>query len=155
LLGSSGDDQLYAGAGNDRIIAGNGNDLVLGGAGNDNVNGGGGRDLLIGGSGTDTISGSSHDDILVAGTTTHDANEANLMALLDEWVNGADTYAGRVSNLENGGGLNGAVVLNDTTVTGDGLPDVMSGQGGSDWWLAGPADTVRDLRGAELQVAIT
>jgi hypothetical protein len=66
LIGSNGDDLIYAEAGVDIISAGSGNDLIyggdgadkfVGGTGNDTIYGGEGNDVYIvnGGDGTDTI----------------------------------------------------------------------------------------------------
>ena len=57
LHGSSGADRLYGDAGNDELNGGDGNDLLDGGSGNDQLKGGNGNDTyLFGlGSGKDTI----------------------------------------------------------------------------------------------------
>src|SRR4029077_6794575 len=73
LHGSSGDDILNAGPGNDSITGdgGNdplygryGNDTVAGGTGNDSVHGDSGNDCLFGNSGTDSLDGGLGDDTL-------------------------------------------------------------------------------------------
>lgn len=55
ILGGSGVNVLYAGDGNDSISAGPGTNYVEGGAGNDEIFGGGKSDILSGGVGDDTI----------------------------------------------------------------------------------------------------
>jgi hypothetical protein len=132
LYGDEGDDQLKGGA---RA------DVLLGGLGNDRLESRDGRDLLIGGRGKDLLFGGKHDDLLIAGFTDHDASELALCSILDEWQRTDDangTYAKRVDHLLGtlGGGLNGSIFLNDTTVHDEGLVDELSGNSELDWFLA-------------------
>src|SRR5262249_33793060 len=104
---------LYGDEGRDRIRGRDGADVILGAAGDDLLVGGGGRDLLIGGRGSDQIVGNADDDILIAGTTTYDAQDLALAAILDEWSSGR-SYAIRVANLKGTGTgpqANGTVFL--------------------------------------------
>ena len=134
---------LNGGAGNDRLKGGAGNDILLGGAGDDLLVGGSGRDLLIGGFGADRLVGNSDDDILIAGWTDHDANDAALCSIMDEWTS-TRSYAKRTANLVNthlkadGPGA---------TVHDDGAHDVLTGSAGQDLFFAqldGDAGTVKD-----------
>jgi Ca2+-binding RTX toxin-like protein len=59
--------KIYGFAGNDEIYAGFGEDLVVGGLGNDSLYGNGGFDTLVGGDGNDFLSGGADDDHLHAG----------------------------------------------------------------------------------------
>ena len=135
---------LYGGTGNDRLHGGGGNDVLLGGDGNDELIGGQGNDLLIGGNGSDSLVGNPGDDIMIGGYTVHDNNEAALIAIMREWGRTDETYAQRVANLQNGGGLNGGVKLNALTVLDDGVVDTLSGSSGSDWFFAGLGDKITD-----------
>jgi hypothetical protein len=127
-------------------VGGNANDLLtgntlgnilIGGGGNDTITGGSGRSLLIGGVGADTIKGGSADDILISGTTNFDSNHAALMAILSEWRRTDKTYAQRIADLKNGGGLNGSTKLVwGTTVHADATVDTLTGNGGLDWFFA-------------------
>lgn len=132
----------YGGAGNDSITGGGGADVFVGGDGNDMLIGGTARNILIGGRGSDTLVGNSNDDILIAGYTSLDHNDADLAAVFNEWTRATVPYATRVSDLTNGGGLNGRVVLNSTTVFNDNARDVIAGSGGSDWILADSNDLI-------------
>lgn len=67
IVGTDGDDSLYAyaegnrldgGKGNDRLYGASGDDILIGGPGNDTLSGGQGNNILIGGTGNDTLSGS-------------------------------------------------------------------------------------------------
>jgi autotransporter-associated beta strand protein len=136
---------LDGGAGNDRLKGGSGNDVLLGGAGDDNLIGGAGGDLLVGGLGADLLVGSAGEDILIAGTTDIDTNVMALDAILAEWTRGGADYAGRVSHLKHGGGLNGGFVLNDTTVHDDGAVDRLTGSGDRDWFFANVDSGFRDI----------
>jgi Ca2+-binding RTX toxin-like protein len=120
-------------------MAGKGSSILLGGPGDDVLTGGSARDLLIGGLGVDRLSGNAADDILIGGTTTHDANDAALLAILAEW-NAPRPYAARVANLTDGSGsatrLNNDFFLRlGQTVFDDGKRDTLLGGGGQNWLL--------------------
>ncbi|SHE74630.1 Hemolysin-type calcium-binding repeat-containing protein [Lampropedia hyalina DSM 16112] len=75
--GSSGDDVIVSGngndilrgnAGNDSLSSGAGNDILYGGTGNDVLNGGSGADLLFGGAGNDVLIGGEGFDVLSGGS---------------------------------------------------------------------------------------
>ena len=55
-----------------------------------------------------------------------------------------DSYATRVNDLSQGGGLNGSYLLNASTVHENGPADTLSGSGiaQSDWFFAGMTDVV-------------
>jgi hypothetical protein len=124
----------------ENVKGGTGNDILVGGAGINILSGNAGRDLLIGGLGADALTGDDDEDILIGGTTNFDSNWIALDALKAEWTQGS-TYAGRVNNLSNGGGVNGPYLLNSATVQDDGVADAVSGNGGLDWFFASVADT--------------
>lgn len=76
--GSTDDDFVTTGAGNDTISTGAGNDIIVAGDGNDTLNGGTGNDILIGGAGDDTFNpglGSNYIDG-GEGTDTYDMADA-------------------------------------------------------------------------------
>ncbi|MES2861440.1 MAG: calcium-binding protein [Pseudomonadota bacterium] len=54
-FGTSMNDYINAGGGDDVISGGDGADFLVGGAGNDTLNGGNGADTILGGAGNDTI----------------------------------------------------------------------------------------------------
>jgi Ca2+-binding RTX toxin-like protein len=149
LDGGVGNDHLYGQAGNDKLIGGVGSNILVGGDGKDKLVARPGRNILIGGTGGDELYGNAFDDILVAGNTDHDEDDDALQAILDEWTS-ANSYADRVNNIRNGGGANGAFVLDDTTVFDDGAIDILVGDGGMDWFLFGQRDKVKDRAPGEL-----
>jgi hypothetical protein len=63
----------------------------------------------------------------------------------DEWIRCDRTYTQRVTDLVNGGGLNGSVLLNDQTVHDDGACDRLTGSAGRDWFFANLDCGVRDV----------
>jgi Ca2+-binding RTX toxin-like protein len=155
---------IDGGAGNDEIKGGNGNSVLIGGTGDDSLVGGTGRDILIGGLGADRLVANAGDDILVGGYTKHDGDLAALRSVMSEWSRTDVGYAGRVNDLQNGGGLNGATLFNNTTVYDDRATDVLTsdavdsltGGAGEDWFLsnfAGPGklDNVTDAKSGELR----
>jgi PKD repeat protein len=144
---------LFGGDGNDTLDArtATGPAVLVGGAGNDTLYGGSGRAILIGGAGGDTINGGTDDDIVIGGTTTYDNDLAALAALRAEWARTDMSYSLRVGHLRDGtvGGLNGSYRLNGTTVIDDGVLDDLYGNGGQDWFFAGPNDRVNDKKNNE------
>jgi uncharacterized protein (TIGR03118 family) len=142
---------LDGGAGNDSIYAGGGPDALLGGPGDDALFGGPGRDLLIGGTGKDKLHGNINSDILIGGSTTHDDNNADLLAILAEW-NSSDSYATRIDKLTNGTG--GLPALNSSTVVDDGVADQLFGGPGQDWFFKGLHDITDALTSSALPASI-
>jgi hypothetical protein len=65
--GSSANEYIQGGSGNNTINAASGNNVVLGGAGNDTLSSGPGSDMLSGGSGNDTLNAGAGTDWLWGG----------------------------------------------------------------------------------------
>jgi hypothetical protein len=159
---------LYGGATGNDILDARGsraNNVLTGGGGRNLLYGGQGRDLLIAGRGASLLIAGSGDDILMGGwtnydlsssTTTYDKKLAALEAIMAEWGS-ADSYTTRVNDLESGGGLNGAALLNASTVHDNALVDMLLGTPGSgfDWFLAGPTDRVMLKKTGEVQTTIS
>lgn len=135
------------GAGNDVLIGGGGNNILLGNAGNDALFGGPARDILIGGDGHDFLFGNRGDDILIGGSTAYDANQAQLLQLLTAWTDPKLSYNDRVSEIRAGTG--GVPKLDATTVTDDGMGDLLVGGPGLDWFFPGTGDHVAGKKPAE------
>jgi Ca2+-binding RTX toxin-like protein len=128
------------------VAGGSGNDVLVGNAAANQLTGNAGRDILIGGLGADTVSGGAGDDILADGTTTYDIFGKEMAAVVAEWTRTDQTYAQRVAHLKTGGAgsLNGANLLDATTVLDDGFANTLSGGGNSDWFFAKMAGTPLD-----------
>jgi hypothetical protein len=149
---------LFAGDGTDTLdvsgsIAAN---VLVGGAGNDTLIGGKGRDILIGGLGTDTLRAGSGGDILIGGTTAYDNNAAALAAVLAEWSRTDLDYATRMAHLSGSlsGGLNGAYLLNSSTVQADGMVNSLYGGAGLDWFFASAVDQLFNQSSGEVVTPI-
>ncbi|HZU38877.1 MAG TPA: hypothetical protein VFA18_23320, partial [Gemmataceae bacterium] len=140
---------VRGGAGNDTLTGGGGN-ILVGGGGNDTLtdtyggSDGAGRSLLIGGTGGDTLTAGAGGDILISGTTSYDAKDANLQAILAEWQS-ADDYTARFNALHSGANK----LVWGTTVKDDSTADVLNGGAGFDWYFAqiasGTFDTINGL----------
>ena len=146
---------VWGGDGNDTVTGSGGADFLLGGNGNDNLSGGAGRDILFGGDGADKLNGGSDDDILVAGGTSYETNSAALCKLLDEWKRTDKNYGQRVSDIRNGGGKNGTVKLNASTVfSSSALIDTVTGGTGNDLFYVSmaPGDIITDKASFETVV---
>jgi VCBS repeat-containing protein len=145
---------IDGGAGNDHLMAGRGPAILLGGDGDDVLVGGKGPNLLIGGFGADRLMGGGGDDILLGGTTAYDSDPEALWAILTEWKRTDLSYSQRVSDLMNGGGLNGSFQLNEETVFGGAAKDILTGGSGKDWFFANScgmgADKVTDRKMSEV-----
>jgi len=74
---------------------------------------------------------------------------ALLATILAESATG-NSYLIRINNLRSGGGANGAVTLDSTTVLDDGVVDTLIGNGGRDWFLPGTGDKLKDRASGEL-----
>ena len=144
--GLAGDDTLAGGDGDDVVNGGDGIDTIDGGAGSDTLNGGNQNDTITAGNGSDTVNGGNNNDLIITGdndgasdsyaggagtdTITYRTNTAGVtinLALQGSAQNtgseGMDTLTG-FERLEGGSG-------NDI-LTGDNLPNLISGLGGDD-----------------------
>ena len=113
--GTAGDDLLIGTPGDDFLFAGAGDDIVIGLPGNDRIFGEAGSDFLIGGTGNDVVDGGTGDD-LIFGDDSRTAPRDG----------GADVIRG-------GDGLD--VVFaggKNDTVFGDNGDDVINGESGKD-----------------------
>jgi hypothetical protein len=139
---------LFGGDGNDTLDASGStaNNALVGGAGNETLQGGSGRDLLIGGLGTDILRAGSGGAILIGGTTDHDTNVQSLLAILKEWGRTDADYNTRVKHLGGtlSGGLNGSYRLTRTTIHDDSAIDNLYGGAGLDWFFVGGHDGKKD-----------
>ena len=157
---------VYGDGGNDAVVLATGGGIVFGGAGNDLIFGGFGRDVLIGGEGADAIFGNPGDDILISALTQYDdrfassSHDAAWSGIYAEWANPDHTFAQRVDNLRDGSGTssraNGSFFLDDSTVHDDasadlmGMPDLLSGSSGNDWFIyKSGEDLVMSMNSAE------
>jgi hypothetical protein len=129
---------VRGGAGNDTLTGNALGNILIGGSSTNVITGGSGRSILVGGAGKSSITGGQADDILIAGTTTFDANEAALMAILKEWQRTDKTYAQRIADLRNGGGFNGTnkLVWGATVHDNDPAAATLTGGPGLDWFFA-------------------
>lgn len=144
-IGGSGNDFLNGNTLANRLEGGNGNDTILGLAGNDALFGGNGRDFIIGGIGADTIDGGADEDLLIGGSTIHDGNQTALGLIFNEWNRTNLGYTGRITNLRNGGGLNGTTKINAASIINDNTIDTMVGGIGSDWFWAQTGGVLPDV----------
>jgi uncharacterized repeat protein (TIGR01451 family) len=138
---------LYAGSGNDVIWGGSGPNVLIGDSGRSELIGGKGRNLLIGGSGDQIMLGGGGDTVMVPGTTDFDANDAALLAIVNEWNSGGD-FSARTGNLTSGsGGQNGGYYLNAATVHDNGGPDTLIGGSGMTMMYRGLGDRINMRQG--------
>jgi hypothetical protein len=107
--------------------------ILIGGTSTNILRGAGGRNLLIGGQGKANITAGPGGDILIAGWTDYDSDNWALATIMAEWRS-ADSYANRLTALENGVGLNQSYKLNGNTVHHAAAVDTLMG-GSEDWYF--------------------
>lgn len=119
IVTGTGNDQLWAGTGNDMVIASAGNDSLGGGTGDDTLMAGAGNDVIYGGKGDGADTGTN--DVIDAGA----GNDQIFSSGGNDSVNGGDGN----DNIFSGGG-------NDTVDGGAGA-DTLWGGGGNDSFIGG------------------
>ena len=131
---------VHGGDGVNTLAGNSQGNILVGGLSNDTITGGTGRNLLIGGAGSDVVTGNNSDDIVISSYTSYDNNLAALASIFAEWRSPL-TFDQRIAHLRNGGGLNGTnVLVADSTVFNDVVPDTISGGGGRNWLWGQPAE---------------
>ncbi|QJP94458.1 retention module-containing protein [Pseudomonas fluorescens] len=132
LTGTSGDDVLVAGSGDNILNGGDGNDVLTAGSGNNELHGGAGNDLLYSGPGNDLLDGGTGiDTVSYAHATAGVTVNLSLLGAQNTLGAGIDT----ISNVENLVGSN----FNDT-LTGDNNNNVINGGLGNDILNGGGGD---------------
>jgi len=134
LTGTSGDDVLVAGTGNNILNGGDGNDVLTAGSGNNELHGGAGNDLLFSGPGNDLLDGGTGiDTVSYAHATAGVTVDLSLLTAQNTLGAGTDTLTG----IENLVGSN----FNDT-LTGDNNNNVINGGLGNDVLNGGGGDDI-------------
>ncbi|HEX3998714.1 MAG TPA: peptidylprolyl isomerase [Pirellulales bacterium] len=143
---------LYAGSGADELVGGGGNNVLIGGSGADTLIGGTGHNILIAGTGAaklysapiGSVDSATGGSIMIAGTTTYDANDSALSAIMAEWGS-TDSYATRIAKISNGS-LAGGVALNTSTIVASKAVDELFASTGYDWfWTLSPLDQILNV----------
>ncbi|MDR2308546.1 MAG: type I secretion C-terminal target domain-containing protein, partial [Paucimonas sp.] len=143
LAGTSGDDVLVGGPGDNIINGGAGNDVLVAGPGNDHLYGGDGNDLLIAGPGNDLLDGG-------AGINTASFARASAGVVVDlSHVGVQNTVGAGMDTLVNianliGSNYNDTLIGNDgdNVLNGGAGNDVLKGGAGNDTLIGGPGDDV-------------
>lgn len=141
LRGYVGNDMLFGGVGRDYLVGDGGNNVLVGGEGGDRLGAATGRNIMIGSAGRDIVGGGDGGAILISGTTTHDANEVALLAILAEWSS-SRTLAERVARLTAGVGAGHYALTFNGTVQNDDSWSVLEGGAGEDWFFKFRKDTL-------------
>jgi RTX calcium-binding nonapeptide repeat (4 copies) len=118
----TGIDAIFGGSVRDALTGDGGANVIVGNGGDDLIRGGGGRDILIGGDGRDDLNNKAGNPgtIYVDGITAASVSTpAALKALRAEWTRTDANDAQKKAHITNGGGLNGSVKLNATTISND------------------------------------
>lgn len=137
LRGRAGDDNLSGGEGLDTLIGGAGDDVIDGGSGNDELTGGDGDDRLIGGEGNDSLDGGGGVDIV-------DYSGASGGVLVDLSVATAQVVGANqgVDTLQSVEGVIGSSFAD--VISGDSSNNSLIGGDGDDTLNGGSGDDVVD-----------
>jgi hypothetical protein len=130
LIDLSTKSMLSGGDGTDILAGSNGDDILLGGNDCDLLTGFGGNDVLAGGDGLDALLGCDGHDILIAGQISSQQTTAGLRAMGVEWAASKATSPTEATEA-------------DRVVTDNDF-DLLSGGGGSDWFIVSRGDGVLD-----------
>ncbi|MFJ4247705.1 retention module-containing protein [Pseudomonas sp. NPDC089741] len=158
LTGTSGDDVLVAGTGDNILNGGDGNDVLTAGSGNNELHGGAGNDLLYSGPGNDLLDGGTGiDTASYAHATAGVTVNLGLLGAQNTLGAGTDTLTG-IENLvgsnfndtltgdNNNNVINGG--LGNDILNGGGGDDLLIGGMGNNTLTGGPgADTFQYLKG--------
>ena len=125
---------LSGGISNIQDVYGSRGDDILVGNGGNVLTGGTGRNLLIAGPTASTLIGNSGQDILVGGAPVYDADPklTAIDAIMAEWSRTDLSYAARVQDLLDGGGLNGSDLLDGANFLSNGGNNTLTGGAGLD-----------------------
>jgi Ca2+-binding RTX toxin-like protein len=134
LVGQTGNDRLWAGAGDDLVDGGLGNDSLYGEAGQDTLRGGLGGDRLDGGLGNDVLEGDAGRDTLLGGLGNDRLDGGADNDSLDGG-DGDDTLDGGIGDDTLAGGLG-----RDLLSGGDGKNRLLGGAGNDTLTAGGGAD---------------
>ena len=134
LTGSSYDDMLTGGAGDQALYGSTGSDLLIGGFGNQMLSGGSGDDTLVGGTGNQQLYGGSGNDTILAGRGNQYLDGGSGADTLDfsklggrvEIEQGARTAS--VYDADSGVLLNTSTILSFDRIVGSAQDDVFKGQ---------------------------
>lgn len=134
IFGTSGNDNINGGNGNNLIIGfegndtlkgGNGSDCIISGNGTNNISGGNGKDFIVTGDGNDTIDGGNEDDEIIASGGNDNIRGGN----------GKDRIFGGDGNDVIKGGNESDEIFGEggnDTISGDNGNDILSGGDGVD-----------------------
>jgi Ca2+-binding RTX toxin-like protein len=133
--GTTGNDSLIGGNGNDEIFGFAGEDFLDGGDGNDTLSGGDDDDFVLAGDGSDSLIGGDGDDFLFAG----EGNDTLLGGIGNDFLQGDNGSDSLIGGDGDDFGLGGEG--NDTLSGGDG-DDVLLGGKGNDFLSGGNGNDV-------------
>lgn len=154
--GTTGDDNVDLGAGDDTAFGFGGNDTIDGGPDNDSISGGFGADVLLGNTGNDTIDGDAGSDYIDGGNGNDSLLGSNGSDTIDggggnDFISGEgfiDILSGGDANDTIYGGANSDVLNGDAgadSLYGQAASDILDGGFGADYLNGGAAND--ELRG--------
>jgi hypothetical protein len=142
----SGNDTVWAEDGDDEIDTGNGADFVYGGAGDDIINAGDNNDFVRGDAGDDLINAGLGDDVIFSDVGNDTVNAGDGFN---------EVFAGKGNDTINGGAQDDTLVgnENDDIISGGGGNDALEGSSGNDYLSGGiGVDTLLGLEENDILV---
>ncbi|ODS56469.1 MAG: hypothetical protein ABS36_08795 [Acidobacteria bacterium SCN 69-37] len=166
IAGGGGDETLIGLAGNDDIDGGGGHDAIHGGAGDDDIAGDAGDDLIVGGVGNDALDGGSGDDELDGGadidTVVYSSTTAGVtvdLSAASDQATGSEIDTDQIVNVENvvGGSGNDDITGNaaDNVIDGGDGNDTIRGGSGNDTLTGGSGTDTASYAGASAGVTVS
>jgi fibronectin-binding autotransporter adhesin len=140
LNGGIGNDQLFGGLGADIMDGAAGEDLLYGQAGNDLMYGRAGDDVLIGGADADTLYGSTDRDLLFGDDLVDTTDIAQIYAM---WM--LNSTATSIASIKS------TYFDPPGSIALDGLPDILLGEAGNDWFIAFGDDRLKDFKTGDVK----
>jgi len=141
IAGTTANDWMMMGAGDDFAAGGNGADIIAGNSGHDVLKGEAGDDVLYGGTGDDTLLGGAGKDVLIGGEGMDSASYADITSAVrvyldSSWANdNAAAVGDEFSSIE---GLIGG--SGNDRLGGSDDDDVIGGGAGDDMLFGGAGD---------------
>src|SRR5262245_45749618 len=154
VYGDDGNDRLEGGAGNDHIFGGTGDDIITDSGGDDDIDGQDGNDVIQGGGGANILLGGFGQDFIISGEDASEifggpgndflfGSKANEFSFGNEGDDWIERGTSDGAAGDNFDPFGNEPVKGNDVFMGDGGPDNVDGEGGDDIYIATPSESDR------------